>query len=92
MTKSNNNSEHTPFLDPGQDITIKHSSLIATIYDKRDDFSFPIVNFPFLDGDIPQGCDKLLLIPFAQVCSDVSDFSERNLYLSKKKNLNQGYR
>ena len=23
------------------------------IYDKRDDFDFDIVNFPFLDGDIP---------------------------------------
>ena len=23
------------------------------MYDKRDDFSFPIVNYPFLDGDVP---------------------------------------
>ena len=23
------------------------------IYDKRDDFDFEIVNFPFLDGDVP---------------------------------------
>ena len=23
------------------------------IYDKRDDFDFDIVNFPFLDGDVP---------------------------------------
>ena len=23
------------------------------IYDKRDDFNFDIVNFPFLDGDVP---------------------------------------
>jgi hypothetical protein len=22
------------------------------VYDKRDDVSFPIVNFPFLDGDV----------------------------------------
>ena len=22
-------------------------------YDKRDDFDFDIVNFPFLDGDVP---------------------------------------
>ena len=43
MTKSNNNSEHTPFL--GLDITIGHCSLIAKIDDKREDFSFPIVNF-----------------------------------------------
>ena len=23
-------------------------------YDKRDDFEFDIVNFPFLDGDVPR--------------------------------------
>ena len=23
------------------------------MYDKRDDFDFDIVNFPFLDGDVP---------------------------------------
>ena len=22
------------------------------VYDTRDDFSFPIVNFPFMDGDV----------------------------------------
>ena len=25
-----------------------------TFYDKRDDFDFEIVNFPFLDGDVPR--------------------------------------
>ena len=25
-----------------------------SIYDKRDDFNFEIVNFPFLDGDVPR--------------------------------------
>ena len=24
------------------------------IYDKRDDFDFDIVSFPFLDGDVPR--------------------------------------
>ena len=26
----------------------------SKIYDKRDDFDFEIVNFPFLDGDVPR--------------------------------------
>ena len=26
----------------------------SKVYDKRDDFNFDIVNFPFLDGDIPR--------------------------------------
>ena len=32
-----------------------HNDIVSTkIYDKRDDFNFDIVNFPFLDGDVPQ--------------------------------------
>ena len=30
--------------------TCKHTS----VYDKRDDFGFPIVNFPWLSGDVPR--------------------------------------
>ena len=31
-----------------------HNDIVSTeIYDKRDDFNFNIVNFPFLDGDVP---------------------------------------
>ena len=31
----------------------KSLSIVSTkIYDKRDDFDFDIVNFPFLDGDV----------------------------------------
>ena len=28
--------------------------MILLLYDKRDDFDFEIVNFPFLDGDVPR--------------------------------------
>ena len=28
--------------------------LFTKIYDKRDDFDFGIVNFPFLGGDVPR--------------------------------------
>ena len=32
-----------------------HNDIVSTkIYDKRDDFNFDIVNFPFLDGDDPR--------------------------------------
>ena len=31
-----------------------HKDIVSTkIYDKRDYFNFDIVNFPFLDGDVP---------------------------------------
>ena len=30
-----------------------HGKLTTRLYDKRDDFNFPIVNFPFLSSNIP---------------------------------------
>ena len=40
------------FLDLHLSIT---NGIVSTkIYDKRDDFDFEIVNFPFLDGDVPR--------------------------------------
>ena len=59
----------------------------------RDDFNFDIVNFPFLDGDVPQrpsyGVSQL--IRFARVSSHVTDFNNRNKFLTAKL-LKQGYR
>ena len=67
----------------------------SKIYDKRDDFNFEIVNFPFLDGDVPHspfyGVYISQLICFARVCSNVDDFNNRNLFLTAKL-LKQGYR
>ena len=33
----------------------KDGKLSAKLYDKRDDFNFHIVNFPFLSSNIPSG-------------------------------------
>ena len=67
----------------------------SKIYDKRDDFNFEIVNFPFLDGDVPRspfyGVYISKRICFARVCSYVDDFNNRNLFLIAKL-LKQGYR
>ena len=73
--------------------TIKeHSGLV---YDKRDDFDFEIVNFPFLDGDVPRstsyGVYISQLIRFARASSYVTDFNTRNKLLTQKL-LKQGYR
>ena len=35
-------------------LSIKNSIVSSKSYDKRDDFNFEIVNFPFLDGDVPR--------------------------------------
>ena len=34
-------------------LTIHNDTVSTKIYDKRDDFDFDIVNFPFLDGNVP---------------------------------------
>ena len=53
------------------------------------------MHFPFLDGDVPRspsyGVYLLLLIRFVRVCSNVSDFNNRNQYFTAKL-LKQGYR
>ena len=65
------------------------------MYDKRGDFNFEIINVPCLDGDVPRspsyGLYKFsLLIRFARVCFNISDFSDRNQALTAKL-LKQGY-
>ena len=71
-------------------------TLVKTkIFDKRADFDFDIVNFRFLDGDVPRSTSYGLyisqLIRFARVSSIVDDFNTRNKILTAKL-LRQGYR
>ena len=58
------------------------------IYDKRDDFDFNIVNFPFLDGDVPRstsyGVYISQFIRFARVSSHVIGFNTHNKVLTAK--------
>ena len=35
-------------------LSISNDIVSTKIYDKHDDFDFEIVNFPFLDGDVPR--------------------------------------
>ena len=35
-------------------LCISNGTVSTNIYDKRDDFDFNTVNFPFLDGDVPR--------------------------------------
>ena len=72
------------------------SDIVSTkIIDKRDDLDFEIVNFPFLDGDVPistsYGVHISQLIRFARASSYVTDFNNRNKLLTQKF-LKQGYR
>ena len=93
LNKANSSDTEAPFLD--LNLSITNGIVSSKIYDKRDDFNFEIVNFPFLDGDVPgsPSYDVYIsqLIGFARVCSNVDDFNNRNCFLTAKL-LKQGYR
>ena len=76
-------------------LSISNDIVSTKIYDKLDDFDFEIVNFPFLDGDVPRltsyGVYISQLIRFAKASSYVDDFNTRNKLLTQKL-LKQGYR
>ena len=76
-------------------LSISNDIVSTKIYNKRDDFDFEIVNFPFLDGDVPRstsyGVYISQLIRFARATSYVTDFKTRNKLLTQKL-LKQGYR
>ena len=75
-------------------LSITNGIVSSKIYDKRDDFNFEIINFQFLDGDIPRSPSYGVYISqlnrFARVCSNVDDFNNRILFLTAKL-LKQGY-
>ena len=69
----------TLFLD--LHLSISDGFVKTTIYDKRDDFDFDIVNIPFLDGDDPRSTSDGVyisqLVRFARMSSHVDDFNTR---------------
>ena len=89
----NKANTEAPFLD--LQLSISNGFVSSKIYDKRDDFDFDIVNFPFLDADVPRSTSYGVyispLIRFARVSSHVADFKARNKSLTAKL-LQQGYR
>ena len=93
LNKANSSDTDAPFFD--LHLSISNGFVSSKIYDKRDDFDFNIVNFPFLDGDVPRrpsyGVYISQLIRFARVCSHVDDFNTRNKCLTANF-LIQGYR
>ena len=69
LNKANSSDTEAPFLD--LNLSKTNGIVSSKIYDKRDGFNFEIVNFPFLDGDVPRspsyGVYISQLIRFARV-------------------------
>ena len=74
LNKANSSDTEAPFLD--LNLSITNGIVSSKIYDKWNDFNFEIVNFPFLDGDVPRSPSYAVyisqLISFARVCSIVT--------------------
>ena len=52
LNKANISDTEAPFLD--LHLSVANVFVSSKIDDKSDDFDFDIVNFPFLDGDVPR--------------------------------------
>ena len=52
LNKANASDTEAAFLD--LHLSISNDIVSTKVYDKRNDFDFEIVNFPFLDGDVPR--------------------------------------
>ena len=67
---------------------IDNGKLTTRLYDKRDDFNFPIVNFPFLSSNIPSApaysVNVSQVIRYARTGSNYQDFMERGKVLTTK--------
>ena len=93
LNKANVSDTEASFLD--FHLSISDGFVETKLFGKRDDFDNDIVNFPFLDVDVPRstpyGVYISQLIRFARVSSHVDDFNTRNK-VSTAKLLRQGYR
>ena len=80
LNKANASDTEAAFLD--LHLSISNDIVSTKNFYKRDDFDIEIVNFPFLDGDVPcstsYGVYISQLIRFARASSYVGDFNTQN--------------
>ena len=85
---------YASYLDLHLEIDNSVGRLRANLYDKRDDFHFPIVNFSFICSNIPAasayGVYISQLIQYSRACGSCQDFLDSELLLTRNL-LNQGF-
>ena len=73
LNKANTSDKETSFLD--LNIKVIGNDYHTSVYDKRDDFGFPIVNFPWLSVEVPRlpwfGVYISQLVRCARCCTSV---------------------
>ena len=86
LTSDDKCDQKVNFLD--LHLEIKNHQLFYRIFDKRDSFNFPIINFPCLSGNIPtlQSYNTFTsqLIRYGRGCQCVEDFHYRTKILVLK--------
>ena len=86
MNKANTSDKETSFLD--LNIKVIGSNIHTSVYDKRDDFGFPVVNLPWLTGNVLRlpsyGIYITQFVRFARCCTSVFDFHSKNLQITSK--------
>ena len=79
LNKANTSDKETSFLD--LNIKVIGSDIHTSVYDKSDDIGFPIVNSPWLNGDVPRlpsyGIYISQLVRFARCCTSVLVFIQK---------------
>ena len=88
LNKANTSDTEALFLD--LHLSISNGLVSSKIYDKRDDFDFPFLDW-YLPRSTSYGVYISQLIRFARVSNHVVDFNARNKSLTAKL-LQQGYR
>ena len=84
LNKAKTTDKETSFLD--LNIKVIGSDVHTSVYDNRNDFGFPIVNFSWLSGDVPRipfyGVNISQSVRIAWYCTSVS----KNLQITSKQN------
>ena len=92
LKKTTESHDSCSYLD--LNISVLNSKFCTDLYDKRDTFSFSIVNFPHMDSNIPSkpayGVVISQLVRYLRICCNYQDFVYRSKLLTTRL-LKQGY-
>ena len=93
LKKTTESSNRLSYLDI--DIRINNGHFNTSVYDKRDDFSFSVVRFPFLDGIIPAkptyGVYISQLVRIGRICDNFKAFNAKHTELTHRL-MKQGFK
>ena len=81
LTDTSTSSTEVCYLNTNIKMDSTNTPFRISIYDKRDDFKFLIVNFPHMDSNIPAnpayGVYISQLVRYARICTSKVDFMNR---------------